>query len=157
MKEQRRGKRIAMSPAELHDFLLTERTCRVATVGSDSQPHNTPLWFVWDGKSLWLNSIVKSQRWTDIVRRPRVSVLIDAGHDFGELRGAELLGSIEQIGESPRTERFDAQLEEPERLFGAKYAAGVFQVDGRHAWLRLRPEKVVSWDFRKMGLPPATT
>jgi hypothetical protein len=26
--------------------------------------------------------------------------------------------------------------------------------DGRHAWLRLTPEKLVSWDFRKLaGLP----
>jgi hypothetical protein len=22
--------------------------------------------------------------------------------------------------------------------------------DGRHAWMRLTPEKVVSWDFRKL-------
>jgi hypothetical protein len=22
--------------------------------------------------------------------------------------------------------------------------------DGRHAWLRLVPEKIVSWDFRKL-------
>lgn len=23
--------------------------------------------------------------------------------------------------------------------------------DGRHAWVRLTPEKIVSWDFRKLG------
>jgi hypothetical protein len=23
--------------------------------------------------------------------------------------------------------------------------------DGRHAWLKVTPAKVVSWDFRKMG------
>ena len=23
--------------------------------------------------------------------------------------------------------------------------------DGRHAWARLRPEKIVSWDFRKLA------
>jgi hypothetical protein len=26
--------------------------------------------------------------------------------------------------------------------------------DGRHAWLRITPEKITSWDFRKIaGLP----
>ena len=35
-----------------------------------SGPHLTALWFIWDGSVLWLNSIVKSQRWTDIVRDP---------------------------------------------------------------------------------------
>ena len=28
-------------------------------------------------------------------------------------------------------------------------AVGTFVRDGRHAWLRLVPEKINSWDFRK--------
>jgi hypothetical protein len=151
MREQRRGRRIAMSSEELDAFLGEERTCRVASVGADGRPHNTPLWFVWDGNALWLNSIVKSQRWTDLVRDPRVSIMVDGGHDFGELRGAELIGQVEQVGDVPRSSGSDAQLEEPERLFGAKYAGGAFHPDGRHAWLKLSPEKIVTWDFRKMG------
>ena len=42
-------------------------------------------------------------------------------------------------------------VEVPETLFGQKYSDGTFQADGRHAWLRLAPEKIVSWDFRKMA------
>jgi hypothetical protein len=147
--EQRRGRRIAMDEAELNAFLAEERTCRVASVGADGRPHNSPLWFVWDGASLWLNSIVKSQRWTDIQRDPRVSVVIDAGHDFGELRGVELLGRLVSVGDAPRGTEPNAELEVPERLFGEKYAGGAFTPDGRHAWLRLDPDKSVSWDFRK--------
>src|SRR5260370_39964426 len=100
-KEQRRGRRIAMSPAELDAFLASERTCRVATV-SPAGPHNTPLWFVWDGTALWLTSIVRSQRWTDLARDPRVAVLVDAGEAYDERRGAELRGSVEVVGEVPR-------------------------------------------------------
>jgi hypothetical protein len=141
-----------MSPEELDAFLAEERTCRVATVGADGRPHNTPLWFVWDGDALWLNSIVKSQRWTDVARNPSVSVMIDAGHGYTELRGAELLGSLEPVGDAPRTATVDARLEAPERLFAEKYTGTAnFQPDGRHGWLRLIPEKIVSWDFRKMG------
>jgi len=110
-----------MAADELDAFLSEERTCRVATVGADGRPHNTPLWFVWDGSALWLNSIVKSQRWTDLAHNPQVSIIVDAGHDFGELRGAELIGKVEQVGEVPRASTPDAGLEEPERLFGAKY------------------------------------
>ena len=57
-----------------------------------------------------------------------------------------------------RSARFPApvsrtdRLVEPERLFGEKYAGGCFGHDGRHAWLRVVPEKITSWDFRKMGL-----
>ncbi len=28
---------------------------------------------------------------------------------------------------------------------------GDFAPDGRHAWLRLTPDKLVSWDFRKLA------
>ena len=102
-KEQRRGRKIAMAPEELDTFLEGERTCRVATVGADGRPHNTPLWYVWDGTALWLTSIVKSQRWADIERDPRVSVIVDGGTDYMELCGAELIGTVERVGEAPRS------------------------------------------------------
>ena len=139
-----------MAPEERETFLRDERTCRVASVGGDGSPHVTPLWFVWDGASLWLTSIVRSQRWTDVQRDGRVSVIVDTGHDFMELRGVEIKGRAEVVGEVPRTGEPNAELEVPERLFADKYAGGRVHHDGRHAWLRITPEKMVSWDFRKL-------
>jgi PPOX class probable F420-dependent enzyme len=151
MQEQRRGRKIAMSRDELDEFLSTERTCRVATVGHDGSPHATPLWFVWDGTSLWLTSIVKSQRWTDLQRDSRVGVIVDAGTEYFELRGAELRGRAVPVGEAPRTGEPVAELDPVERLYADKYANGQIHHDGRHAWLRITPDKVASWDFRKLG------
>lgn len=141
-----------MTAQEVDAFLGSERTCRVATVGRDGNPHNSPLWFVWEAGALWLNSIVKSQRWTDLERNPNVSIVIDAGHDFGELRGVELIGRVERVGDVPRSAAPDPLLARPESLFARKYAGrDDFVADGRHAWLKLVPEKIVSWDFRKSG------
>ena len=151
MREQRRGAKIAMDVEERDAFLESERTCRVATVGGDGAPHVTPLWFVWDGSALWLTSIVRSQRWTDLQREPRISVVVDAGTDINELRGVEIRGVAEPVGEVPRTGEPLAELDEPERLYADKYAGGQVHHDGRHAWVRIRPDKIVSWDFRKMG------
>jgi hypothetical protein len=150
MKEQRRGRKIAMSPAEVDAFLAEERTCRVAT-SSATGPHLTPLWFVWDGKALWISSLVKSQRWADIARDPRVAILVDAGREYRELRGVELRGQLEPVGEIPRTGVPDPELDAVELLHARKYTGrDEKHYDGRHAWLRLVPEKVTSWDFRKM-------
>jgi PPOX class probable F420-dependent enzyme len=153
MRAQRRGRSVAMSDEERDAFLATERTCRVASVGADGAPHATPLWFVWDGADLWLTSVVRSQRWTDLQRDDRVSVVVDTGHDFTELRGVEVRGTAEAVGEVPRTGEPLATLDTPERLYADKYAGGRIQHDGRHAWLRITPEKIVSWDFRKMVAP----
>jgi PPOX class probable F420-dependent enzyme len=140
-----------MTAEERDSFLRSERTCRVATVGGEGAPHVSALWFVWDGEALWLNTLVRSQRWTNLERDPRISVLIDAGDDYMALRGVELIGRVEPVGSAPRTPGADAALEEPERLFGEKYAGGTFVPDGTHAWVRLVPDKVVSWDFRKLA------
>lgn len=150
MKQQKRGRAIAMAPDEVDAYLRTARTCRVGTVGGDGRPHVSALWFAWDGTALWLNSIVKSQRWTNVVRNPAVSVLVDDGAEFFDLHGVEILGDAEVVGEVPRTDQPDPALAEPERLFGDKYAGGQFVSDGRHAWLRITPTKIVSWDFRNI-------
>lgn len=152
MGEQRRGRRIAMMPDEVDAFLQEERVCRVASIGADGSPHNTPLWFVWDGAALWLNSVVKSQRWRDLERDPRVSVVVDAGRDYRELRGVELRGRAISVGDTPRSAGPDEILEVPESLFARKYQGGdQFQPDGRHGWLCVEPAKTVSWDFRKLS------
>ncbi|MFD0313596.1 pyridoxamine 5'-phosphate oxidase family protein [Streptomyces flavalbus] len=149
---QRRGRRIMMTPKELDAFLAAERTCRVATVSADGTPHVSPLWFVWDGTSLWLYSLTRSRRWAQARRDGRIAVAVDAGHEYDELRGAELSGTVEPVGEVPRTGAPHEELTAVERLFARKYF-GIDELphDGRHAWLRLTPDAVRSWDFRKLG------
>ena len=151
-REQRRGRAIAMTPEEVDDFLGSERTCRVPTVGADGTPHVAPLWFVWHGGCLWLSSLVRSQRWTDAGRDPRVAVVVDAGTLYWELRGVEITGRAEPVGEVPRSAAEHPGLAPVERAFARKYSGtDEYVPDGRHAWLRIEPEKLVSWDFRKIA------
>jgi PPOX class probable F420-dependent enzyme len=148
---QRRGRRIMMTPREIDTFLIGQRTCRVATVSGDGSPHVSALWYVWDGTSLWLYSVVRSRRWADLRRDPRVAIVVDSGESYGELCGVELSGSVETVGEVPRTGKPCPELDAAERLFAAKnFGLDAMPHDGRHAWLRLTPERVVSWDFRKL-------
>jgi PPOX class probable F420-dependent enzyme len=149
---QRRGRKIMMSPGELDAFLTAQRTCRVATVSADGTPHVSTLWFAWDGTSMWLYSVVRSRRWADLRRDPRVAIVVDTGEEYDELRGAELSGRAEFVGEAPRTGELHAELDVPETLFARKNL-GLQEMphDGRHGWLRLTPDKVVSWDFRKLA------
>ncbi len=141
-----------MEPQELDAYLTGRRTCRVATVGRDGNPHAGALWFGWDGTALWLYSLTRSRRWAQLCHDPRLAVVVDDGDAYGELRGVELSGTGMFVGEAPRTGEPCPELDAPERLFAAKYF-GLDRMphDGRHAWLRLVPDTVVSWDFRKMA------
>ena len=160
MREQRRGRVIAMSAGELDAFLGRERTCRLATLGPDG-PHVSPVWFTWDGGALWIYSLTRSQRWADLQRDPRVAAVIDGGEHYAELHGVEIEGEAAVVGPVPRTGEADPQAPElagPERLMAAKYfgaGSGAMTHDGRHAWLRITPAKITSWDFRKLASLPA--
>jgi len=150
---QRRARRIAMSDAERDAFLREQRVCRVASVDAGGDPHVTPLWFVWDGAHLWLNSIVRSQRHANLLRHPRVAVVVDAGVEYTELHGVELHGTVHAVGDQPRSGGADAVLEPVEAAFAAKYIGGgvPFVHDGRHGWLRIDPDRQYTWDFRKLA------
>lgn len=152
MASQRRGTVIAMTASERDAFLGRQPVCRVATVGPGGSPHVSALWFVWDGTSLWLNSLIRSQRWTDVGRDPRLSVIIDAGGaDFSGLRGVELRGRAGVVGEVPRTGAPVDALADAEKLFAGKYMGGApFRHDGRHGWLQVHPDTILSWDFAKI-------
>jgi len=153
---QRRGHRIMMTEAERDTYLTRQRTCRVATVSADGHPHVAPLWFVWHGGSLWLYSLTRSLRWSQLRADPRTTVVVDDGVEYGELRGVELSGRAVRVGEAPRTGAPCPELDAPERLFAGKYfGMDAMPHDGRHAWLRLTPTSVASWDFRKLPGPPA--
>ncbi|MER7175610.1 pyridoxamine 5'-phosphate oxidase family protein [Streptomyces mesophilus] len=148
---QRRGRRIMMTREELDAFLAEQRTCRVATVSADGAPHASTLWFAWDGSSLWLYSITRSKRWADLRADRRIAVVVDAGEDYGELRGVELAGSVEFVGEEPRVGEPCAELDEIEKQFARKnFGMDQMPHDGRHAWVRLTPDTIASWDFRKL-------
>lgn len=150
--QQRRGRKIMMTPGELDEFLTAQRTCRVATVSADGAPHVSALWFAWDGTSLWLYSVVRSRRWAQLRRDPRVAVVVDSGEEYDQLCGVELAGRVEFVGEVPRTGELCAELDTAETLFARKnFGLDEMPHDGRHAWARLTPEKIVSWDFRKLG------
>jgi hypothetical protein len=155
---QRRGRAIAMSASELDEFLAGQRTCRLATT-SPGGPHVSPVWFVWHDGALWVYSLTRSQRWTDMQRDPRVAVVVDDGHHYAELHGVELegqaavVGPVPRPGTEPETEQ-TRELAEPERLMAHKYSGGEqLSHDGRHAWVRITPDKITSWDFRKLRDP----
>src|SRR5260370_22029258 len=154
---QRRGRAIAMNADEMDSFLGEQRTCRMATLGPGGGLHVSPVWCVWDAGALWIYSLIRSQRWADLSRDPRVAVVIDAGEKYADLTGVEIEGEAAVVGPVPRGQAIEdlaatRGLARVERLMVRKYRGSEEMVhDGRHAWLRITPLKIISWDFRKLA------
>ena len=53
----------------------------LTTAGADGQPQSSPIWFIWDGSSLWLNSQATAGKVRNIEANSRVAFhLADDGN-----------------------------------------------------------------------------
>jgi nitroimidazol reductase NimA-like FMN-containing flavoprotein (pyridoxamine 5'-phosphate oxidase superfamily) len=137
--------KLRLSPEDLDELLRETRTMRAGTVSPDGYPHVVPLWFVWDGTAIWINNLRRSRRSKDLAAGSPVALCIDIGEEYFELRGAVLYGKPEQV------EGNDSALADVRKVFGDKYFGGMEIPDTKsHVWLKVVPERIVSWDFRKI-------
>lgn len=137
---------LSLEEQELDRFLSSQRTVRVATAGPDGTPHVVPLWFVWLDGSLYMNSTLGNPTVLNMLATGKASAVVDDGVAYDELRGVVLTGRVERADDDPR-------IPEVDRLWSAKYLGGSPTPYGRwknRLWLRLHPDRVASWDFRKI-------
>jgi len=138
---------LSLSPPELDDFLRSQRTIRVATVDGTGKPQVVPLWFVWFDGELFLNSTRGNVTVANaLAPGAPVAAVIDDGESYEELRGVLVRGTVHEAGDDPRLVEVDAG-------WSRKYLGGNPTPYSRwrdRVWLRLTPDHVSSWDFRKI-------
>lgn len=83
----------------LNDFLQQPLIARMATADLNGQPHVVPVWFGWDGTSIWISSYSNTRKVGDLEKNPKISVVIDVTNDDGENKGVIFEGSVELIRE----------------------------------------------------------
>ena len=90
-----RRDQIKLSDAELLELLDGERVAVVSSLGPRGWPHSMPLWFVPREGEVWIWTYAKSQKVRNLERDPRATVLVETGHEYGELRGAMIEAEAE--------------------------------------------------------------
>ncbi|WP_121703267.1 pyridoxamine 5'-phosphate oxidase family protein [Streptomyces sp. E5N298] len=97
--------------------LRTERDVWVSTAHPDHGPHQVPLWFLWDGRAVWMCTNASSATARNLREDPRVRLSLPDTSDVVLLQGeAEAYPASEVPGEAsdsfagkfgwdPRTER----------------------------------------------------
>jgi PPOX class probable F420-dependent enzyme len=85
-----RRDQIRLSDDEVLDLLADQRTVICATNGRDGWPHLMPLWYVVRDGRLWSWTYAKSQKVRNLERDPRVTLQVEAGEHYEQLRGVML-------------------------------------------------------------------
>ena len=147
---------IQMSDEEFLAFLDEHRTVIVATNGHDGFPHLMPLWYVVRDGRVWGWTYAKSQKIRNLERDPKVTLQVEDGVAYEELRGVMLRCEARLHRDPEVVERIALGLVERYTTGGPEAVAAAGEGFKRQVPKRVGLEFVetgrrVTWDHRKLG------
>ena len=148
----------SMTPAEVDEYLASQRTITVTTLRPDGSPVAHPLWFVKLGESVYFDTRANSLKHKNILSDPRVCAVVESGERYFELRGVRIEGSCRLVLDSEEIDRVQAALEEKDLNLGSGMAEmpdwfsksrNQRRSRGERVVLQIPMERLYSWDFSK--------
>lgn len=145
---------VTMSEDEIGAFLRGAMKVQVATIGPDGAPHLTTLFYVLDEGRIAFWTYGKSQKVANLRRDPRVTCLVEDGEEYSELRGVSITGRARLLEEYDDVHALGTRV--TDRMAGGVDLGElgtriVDQQAPKRVGVVVEPEKVVSWDHRKMS------
>jgi len=153
-----RRDQIRLTDAELKDFLAKSQTIIICSINKDGTPHPMPMWYgVEPDGSVVMTTFTKSQKILNIARDPRVSLLVESGGAvYEKLKGVVIYGRAELIRDTEQvvdilTRVSTKTLDNPDDKTRDGIRNAVRGTAPKRTGIRIRPEKIVSWDHSKLG------
>ena len=143
---------LSMSEDEVAAFLEGERRAYVATINVDGTPHVVPLSYVLIDGLLTFWTDPRSRKVANLRRDARMTCLVEAGERFSEFRAVEVYGRAELDEGHPGSERVGLALyERANGQLTAELRDSVAALVDERIAVTLRPDRVVTWDHRKVS------
>ncbi len=144
---------VRMDDQEIEAFLASSDKVQVATIGPDGTPHLTTLFYVYrDGKvEFW--TYASSQKIKNLQRDPRITLLVEDGEDYFELRGVSIRGTAELVTDDVGIRAIGsavAQVMAKGMDLGELGRQEVERQVRKRVGVVVTPTKIASWDHRKM-------
>lgn len=144
---------ITMTPEEIDEFLHGRRVMNVGTIGPDGTIHLVAMWYGFLHGNPAFETYAKSQKVKNLRRDPRITVLVEAGDQYDELRGVELVGRAvihddptvtAEVAKSVVSRYWSPASEEDAEAMAVALA-------NKRVAVEIVPDKTVSWDHAKLG------
>ena len=146
---------ITMTEDEIEAFIVQQRTATMATIGPNGLPHLVAMWFAVIDGVIWFETKGRSQKAVNLARDDRITVLLESGNTYNELKGISLEGrgvvvddpaALWAVGVSV-WERYTGPYAEDLRPF-------VELMLHKRVAVRVEVERIRSWDHAKLGMDP---
>lgn len=152
MKKNLREK-IRMDAEEIAEFIEEQKSLQVGTINSDGSIHLSTLWFAVVDGLIVFETYTSSQKVVNLERDPRITVLLEDGLEYNNLRGVMIKGVANLVSEPTEVKEIAREVikrnqpEIPDEMLDD--AAASLAV--KRTVVTVVPEKVVSWDHRKIS------
>ena len=137
----------AMTRSEIDAFLSEALIARLATVRPDGRPHVVPVWFWWDGESLYLETGPDFVKVKNLRHNPACAVTIDMTEGGLRFKAVILEGRAELLTK-PQVVRDMVDCIYTKYLGREGILAPIptKMRESEHVIIRLVPERVLNWD-----------
>jgi PPOX class probable F420-dependent enzyme len=139
---------IRLTPDEQAAFLRDNRKCALATVDQEGFPHLVAMNFTVRDGAYYMTSYGKAQKVLNIRRNPKVSLMVEAGSAYAELKGVMVRGHCEILEGAEAVSEVFAWMAEDRR---EPRPAGASRSAPKRVVLKIVPAKTVTWDHAKLG------
>jgi len=146
---------IKMTPEEVEAFLAERRPMSMCTLNHDGSIHAVAMWYGFLEGAVAVESKAKAQKVQNLRRNPRLTCLFEDGDSYEELRGVELVGRGEIVEDPDRMWELGVNVFERYNVpYTEELRPIVETMLHKRVVVKLHVDRVVSWDHRKLGLPP---
>lgn len=151
-------KDISLTDAEMAEFLESGHTLGVASIDADGYPHLAPMWYVMRDGKITFRSFTKSQKIVNLRRDSKVSVLLESGESYDELKGVMIRGTATLIDDRATVlaiygalaSKYPMVAGQTVQLDGAALEAAFGRYAEKNTVVVVEPIKVASWDHSKL-------
>jgi PPOX class probable F420-dependent enzyme len=146
---------VKMTSEEVEAFIHERRPMTMCSINHDGSIHAVAMWYGFLEGCVAVETKAKSQKAVNLRRDPRVTCLMEDGDAYEELRGVELVGTAEIVEEPQRMWPLGVDVfERYYAPFTEELAPFVETMLHKRVVIKVHVARVVSWDHRKLGLPP---
>lgn len=142
---------IRMSPAEIQDFLAEPgHTLQLATINADGTPHLVAMAYCLENGKIVMWSYAKAQKVVNLRRDSRLTVMVEGGRTYAELRGVQISG-IGVLVEDPNDVLRIGEALARSSADGERTPGDVAKTAPKRVGIVVEPKRVISWDHGKLG------
>ncbi|GAB04371.1 TIGR03618 family F420-dependent PPOX class oxidoreductase [Gordonia amarae] len=143
---------VVMTDDEIKQFLQDGRTATLATNGPNGFPHQVAMWYGFVDGQLCFETKIKSQKAVNLLRDPKLSISVEAGESYDQLRGVAIDGTA-RIVYPDGPEYWPAAISVFERYqapYTEEMKPAVEFMMTKRVVVVVEPHRIRSWDHRKL-------